>query len=253
MWPAYVINLADNTERMARCAAQLDTLGVPFERIEAVNGWAMSDEEVARVYDPDLNRRRAKYPLVRPEIGCYLSHIRAWERIAAADAPGGFVFEDDFAAAGSLPEVLQALSADRGWDMVKLFSLDPDIRLLAPRPLGPGLSIGFPVRVPSCTLGYAITQQAARRLLASAFPIVRPIDEDHKFFWERNLRIALVTPPPLQVGHQKASTGTVGRSRRADRPVSAGRGKLAQALHGLRYQLGYRLRLAWHNRKRAQG
>ena len=250
MWPAYVINLADNAERMARCAAQLDTLGVPFERIEGVNGWAMSDEEIARVYDPDLNRRRAKYPLVRPEIGCYLSHVRAWERIAAGDAPGGFVFEDDFAAADSLPEVLQALSADRGWDMVKLFSLDPGIRLLAPRPLGKGLTIGFPVRVPTCLLGYGITREAARRLLERALPIVRPVDEDQKFFWETGLRVALVSPQPLRLGDQEAATGTVGASRRSDAPVSPGRGRFAQALHGLRYQLAYRLKLFWNNLKR---
>ncbi len=250
MWPSYVINLADNTERMKRSAAQLDALGVVWERIEAVNGWAMSDEEIARVYDPELNRRRAKYPLVRPEIGCYLSHIRAWEKIAAGTAEGGFVFEDDFAADDSLPGVLEALSADGGWDMVKLFSLSPEVRLLSPRPLGEGLTIGFPVRVPTCLLGYGITREAAQRLLENALPVVRPVDEDQKFFWETGLRVALVSPQPIRVGEQEAATGTVGTSRRRDAPVSPARGKLAQALHGLRYQLAYRLKLAWHNLRR---
>ena len=252
MWPSYVINLADNTERMARSAAQLEAQGIPFERIEAVNGWAMSDAEIAAVYDPVENRRRAKYPLVRPEIGCYLSHIKAWERIAGGAAEGGFIFEDDFRATPDLAAALGALSDDSGWDMVKLFTLAPEVKMYHERPLGEGFTIGFPARVPTCLLGYGLTRAGAARLLETAPPIVRPVDEDQKFFWETGLRVALIRPQPLSVGEQDATTGTIGQARRKDAPLSPPRGKLAQALHGLRYQLGYRARLAWHNRKRAR-
>ncbi len=252
MWPSYVINLADNTERMAQSAAQLTAQGIPFERIEAVNGWEMREEEIAAVYDPVLNRKRAKYPLVRPEIGCYLSHIRAWETIASGPAEGGFVFEDDFAAGPMLAQAIRALSADNnGWDMVKLFSLNPDAELMHSRPLSEDFTIGFPYRVPTCLIGYGLTRSAAARLAARAYPIIRPVDEDQKFFWETGLRVALIKPQPISVGNQQATTGTIGQSRRKDNPVSPPRGPLAQALHGLRYQLGYRLALAHHNRKRA--
>jgi glycosyl transferase family 25 len=252
MWPVYVINLADNSARMARSAAQLEAQGIPFERIEGVNGWAISDDEIAKVYDPALNRKRAKYPLVRPEVGCYLSHILAWKRIAEGKLAGGFIFEDDFQAGLTLAAALEELSQDEGWDMVKLFSLNPDVKLFAERPLGQSFTIGFPARVPTCLLGYGLTRTAAARLLETAPPIARPVDEDQKFFWETGLRVALIRPQPLAVGEQDATTGTIGQARRKDLPLSPPRRAVAQAFHGLRYQLSYRLKLFWHNLKRAR-
>ncbi|PLX37437.1 MAG: glycosyl transferase family 25 [Hyphomicrobiales bacterium] len=249
MWPVYVINLADNTGRMERSAAQLDAQGIAFHRIDGVNGWAMSDDEIARVYDPALNRRKARHPLVRPEIGCYLSHVAAWQAIAEGEAEGGFILEDDFRAEETLAGALRLLSADSGWDMVKLYSLDPDTKLIGERLLGEGFTIGIPYRVPTCLIGYGVTRDAARRLVARALPVVRPVDEEMKFFWETGLRVALVRPQPIAVGDQETATGTIGQSRRRDVPVAGARGKFSQALHGLRYQLGYRLRLHYHRMK----
>lgn len=245
MWPSYVINLAKNVTRMENSARQLDAAGLPWERIEAVNGWALSEDEVARVYDAARNARDGKQPLVAPEIGCYLSHIAAWERIAQGSAPGGFVFEDDFAADDTLAGKLALLSDDHdGWDMVKLFAFDPDAPLEWERPLGP-YRIGMPTRVPTCLIGYGLTKSAAAHLAARARPFFRPVDEDQKFVWETGLRVALVLPPPILVGDQSAETGTIGNERRAMR---AGRGGIARALHNLRYAFRYSRDLARHRR-----
>ena len=92
MWPSYVINLARNTGRMENSARQLAAHGIEFERIDAVDGWSLSDPEIDSVYDKAANRRRARYDLIRPEIGCYLSHIEAWLRIAGGG--GGRTPED---------------------------------------------------------------------------------------------------------------------------------------------------------------
>ncbi|MGG7645477.1 glycosyltransferase family 25 protein [Rhodovulum sp. YNF3179] len=247
MWPSYVINLAANTARMQNSAAALAAQGIAHERIEAVNGWELPEDEIARVYDAETNRRRARHPLVRPEIGCYLSHIAAWERIAAGDAPGGIVFEDDFEAADDLGRVLELLSADGGrdWDMVKLFSFDASPKTVRHRPHGPNHDLVIPYRVPTCMIGYALTRAAAAHLARRAVPFFRPVDEDQKFFWETGLRVALVLPPPITVGDQQAATGTIGTARRA-----AGGGGLARLVRGLGYQLRYRAALHWH---RARG
>ncbi|MFN0113867.1 MAG: glycosyltransferase family 25 protein [Paracoccaceae bacterium] len=246
-WRSYVINLADNTVRMANAAAALDRFGLPWKRIDAVNGWKLPPAEVARVYDAKANAARARAPLVGAEIGCYLSHIEAWRRIAEGPAPGGFVFEDDFAATDALGEVIAALSADSGsdWDMVKLFSLDPSPRALTGRPLGKTHRLILPERVPTCLTGYGLTRAAAARLAARAVPFFRPVDEDQKFFWETGLRVALVTPQPVGLGDQQAATGTIGTARR--KAAAALKGGL---LHRLRYQLSYRLALSRANRAR---
>lgn len=243
MWPAHVINLADNTARMSAVAGVLGAQGVALERIEAVNGWKLAPEAIASAYDAERNAREGRQPLVPAEIGCYLSHIAAWRRIAARDAPGGFVFEDDFAATPDLARVMRALSVDEvgDWDMVKLFTLDPSVLLGGARDLLPGVRIGIPYRVPTCLIGYGLTREAAARLSARALPFFRPVDEDQKFVWETGLRVALVLPAPVVLGDQQAVTGTVGRARR-----EGNRGGLRRVLHRLRYNLRYRRALARH-------
>ena len=248
MWPVYVINLVDNKARLAAVKRILDAQGIAFRRIEAVNGWTLSDAEIARVYDAARNARNGRQPLVRAEIGCYLSHIIAWELIAAGEAPGGVVFEDDFDATPSLTVVLAALSADslNDWDIVKLFSLEPNVPMGGARELLPDVKIGIPYRVPTCLLGYAVTRAGAALLVAQARPFFRPVDEDMKFLWETALRVALVQPPPVLLGDQQSITGTVGRARR-----NARRWGIRQALHNALYALRYRWAL--HRFRRREG
>lgn len=243
-WPAYVINMDANPARLANCAATLDRLGIPWERVPGVDGRALPAAEVARVYDARANARRGRRPLVGPEIGCYLSHIAAWRRIAAGPAAGGAVFEDDFAADDSLGAVLDALATGaEGYDMVKLFAFDAAPRTVASAPLGDRHRLVEPYRVPTCLIGYTLTKPAAARLAARALPFFRPVDEDQKFLWETGLRVGLVTPPPVRIGDQQAAAGTVGAARR-----TGGRGGVAQALHSALYQLRYRVALRRHRR-----
>jgi glycosyl transferase, family 25 len=250
MWPSLVINLARNTVRMDNAARALTAQGIPFARLDAVNGFDLPPDEVARVYDADANRRRGRAPLVGAEIGCYLSHIQAWRQIAAGDAPGGFIFEDDFDAGADLADVLRLLSDDGGrdWDMVKLFSFDTAPATIAGRALGPRHRIVIPDRVPTCLIGYGVTRAAAAHLESRAIPFFRPVDEDQKFFWETGLRNALVLPPPVRVGDQQTVTGTIGVARR-----TAAKAIPRRPFHTLRYQIGYRLALARANRARRRG
>jgi glycosyl transferase family 25 len=81
-WPSYLINLADNTARLENSNAQFMAQAIPFERINAVNGWALTPSEITQNYDVAANKTHAKAPLVASEVGCYLSHITAWKRIA---------------------------------------------------------------------------------------------------------------------------------------------------------------------------
>ena len=191
--------------------------------------------------------------MIAAEIGCYLSHIGLWQRIAAGDQPGGIVLEDDFTASETLPAVLDALADDDGdWEIAKLFSRDKDRRILERRPLAGGSDIVIPYKVPNTTLGYAIRKGAAARLAAIALPISRPIDEDHKHFWETGLRVASVMPPPLQFGESSFEDGSIQNARRRTGRLRGG-AKLAQAWRTLRYRLRYMVGLHWHRQvKRAR-
>ncbi|MBZ0128017.1 MAG: glycosyltransferase family 25 protein [Rhodobacteraceae bacterium] len=245
-WPVFVINMADNTARMQKCRAALDAQDIAFERFEAVNGRALEAAEIARIYDAAANRARFRHPLVAGELGCYLSHVALWRKLVASDAAGAVLLEDDFAAAPGLGLVLQALAGDQGnWDMVKLFSRRPDARMLARRPLCDGFDLAIPYQIPNTTLGYAIRRDAAARLLQRALPIARPIDEDHKRFWEHGLTIALVQPPPLSFGEEASKGDTIQANRKAATRPPAG-AVLRQGLRNLGYRLRYLAALHYH-------
>lgn len=245
MWPSYIINLEANTGRMERVSVIFRAQKIPYHRIDAVNGWKLSAEEIARVYDNRRNATHGFQPLIPAEIGCYLSHIEAWRRIAEGDADGGFIFEDDFAAEPDLATVMAALSVDTSadWDMVKLFTLDPSVPLGGKRPLIPGVSIGIPYRVPTCLMAYGLTKEAAARLVKRAPPFFRPVDEDQKFVWETGLRVALTLPPPVILGDQETVTGTIGAARRKAKGAGLQR-LIRKVIYGLRY----RIALARHRR-----
>ncbi|QXT40394.1 glycosyltransferase family 25 protein [Gymnodinialimonas ceratoperidinii] len=246
-WPSYVINLDANTVRMSNAQAQFAAQGLAFRRIEAVNGWELPEADIERVYDARANAARARHDLVPAEIGCYLSHIDAWRAIAAGAAEGGFIFEDDFEADDTLAPVLAALTEDGGsdWDMVKLFTFDPDARLVSERQLTPEIRLVVPYRVPTCLIGYGLTKAAARKLVADAVPFFRPVDEDQKYFWETGLRVALTLPAPIKVGDQQAVTGTIGKARR-----DASGGGVKRLWRGLKTQIAYQAALRWHRRRK---
>ena len=245
-WPVLVINMAANTTRMAHAAAELERLDIPFTRFEAVDGRALSVADLARVYDPVANLRRARHPMVGPEIGCYLSHIALWKHIAASDAAGGIILEDDFSGASDLSAILAAISSDDGdWDIVKLFSARKVQKLLDSRPLVADREIAVPYKVPNTTLGYAIRRDTAARLAACALPVSRPVDEDHKYFWELGLRITMVTPSPLAFGVQSAETGTITAARR-QKTVPNNGAALRQMWRSICYRISYIGKLHWY-------
>ena len=239
-WPIYLINLKDNPQRLQRSKAEFDRVGLKFERLEGVNGWTLSSIRLQQAYDATRCARQGRHALIPAEIGCYLSHIEAWRSIANSSAPGGFVFEDDFAAQDCLPQVLLALSNDFGpWDIVKLFSLNEYPKTLMERRLGDQQKIVLPYKVPTCNTAYALRREAAIRLVQAAEPFFRAVDEDFKFYWEKKLRIGLVLPPPVGLGDQQASTGTIGDARRK----MQNKPSIKQSLKSIYYQINYKVNL----------
>lgn len=250
MWHSYVINLEQNRARRENSRRQFAEQGVAFSVINAVNGRELDEETVARVYDAGAARRRFKHELTRPEIGCYLSHLAAWTEIVKSGAGGGFVFEDDFEVVSPLAPILAKLTELAGsggarWDVVKLFSLKPKPRIVDSAPLIDGYQLVVPYQVPTCLLGYGIRRATAEKLLATALPFFRPVDEDMKFFWEKGIAVSLVSPSPVQVGDQQTVTGTIGDSRKTSHRATLGR-RLVRSWKGLTYQLRYKALLHYH-------
>jgi GR25 family glycosyltransferase involved in LPS biosynthesis len=56
MWPSHVINLAENTARLAAAGSILGAQGIDFGRVGGVNGWALTVDEIATFSMPSRTR-----------------------------------------------------------------------------------------------------------------------------------------------------------------------------------------------------
>ena len=67
----WVINLDRAPDRLARIAAQLQRLGLPFTRLAAVDARTQTPEQRAALDEPAYRRKHGMAP-VMGELGCYL-------------------------------------------------------------------------------------------------------------------------------------------------------------------------------------
>ncbi|MDF1621766.1 glycosyltransferase family 25 protein [Pseudothioclava nitratireducens] len=97
-----VINLAAANPRMAFIADQLDALGIPFQRLEAVTPDKIGELEQAYAWSS------WERPLKETEKACFLSHVNAWKYAAAKDCHT-LILEDDALLSRQTPEVLKVI------------------------------------------------------------------------------------------------------------------------------------------------
>lgn len=92
----YLINLARRPDRLAFMEAQLAKLGLPFIRIDAVDGLG----------EDDIGYPENHPALTKPEYACYLSHIKAYKAFVESGESHGLILEDDAQLSAHLPEFL---------------------------------------------------------------------------------------------------------------------------------------------------
>lgn len=199
----YLINLDRSPERLVGMSLRLAELQLPFERVPAVDGMALSED----VFVAQTRENRYYKPLRRGEVGCHLSHLEAMRRFAASGRKYALVLEDDAILQDTLPALLRDAIAQRersddprlAWDVLKLANgrrrrvdlaaVGTDWRLVE---YGPS--------VPSTTVAAVWTDAAARRWLQHFSGVARPIDCDLQHPWEYGLRILSIHPPPVAAG-----------------------------------------------------
>ena len=129
-----------------------------------------------------------------------MSHLALWERIAAGDDAGAFVFEDDLRAREGLPEVMEAVSGLR-FHHPTVVKLTGQINQWATYfdcgPLTGPFRLAIPYYVPHSTRGYYITRDAAALLAKRRQQFHRPVDVDFVFQWETGVDIVGVLPVPV--------------------------------------------------------
>jgi glycosyl transferase family 25 len=177
---------------------QLKQLGIEYQRISAVYGKDLHDIDIAKVYDPQTNLQKYDKELNLGEIGCYLSHVQCWQMIIEQQLDYALILEDDSILDPALMTVIQHinnLSAD--WDYIKLCHGRKPKGIVKSIVLDERFSLSTCLKLPASTRGQCVSFAGAQKLLATAYPIARPVDIDIQFWFEKQLRCFVVRPFPV--------------------------------------------------------
>jgi len=195
MPPVFVINLDKSTDRMAKISKRLDELEVPFERISAVYGAELTQKELEINYDPKLNAKKYRRELPCGEIGCYMSHIKAWKTIIERKLQCAIVLEDDITIEKEFKMFVERLASSTGdFDIVKFFCSKKNPNIVSSFPIGPSHQLCRFRKVLSGNQGQLITYNGAKKLLATYERFGRPVDVDIQHWWESGINVLGVFP-----------------------------------------------------------
>lgn len=201
-----VITLPRNADRLAGFLASYqasDLAGTEVRSLRAVDGQEvrcsdfLSPEALQRLEAMRRTGVRQAHPDLTPGgVGCYLSHMRAWQLIAESDAPYGFVFEDDAEIAPDTLARFTRAAAGLGsdWDIILLGYEGDGV------PAQPGvMRMTRFLRLHA----YAVSARAARRLRDSMLPIRQQVDWEMSERMERGeLRVYGLRPAAVGVKYQ---------------------------------------------------
>ena len=91
MISCYFINLSSSSGRRIQFQSRADELGIAASRVEACNGRQVAEADL-RMY---RSRVRTESWMTAGEIGCFLSHRKAWKMVVEAKKHWAFIAEDD--------------------------------------------------------------------------------------------------------------------------------------------------------------
>ena len=183
----FVINLARRPERMAFMERQFASLGLAFERIDAVDGERLTPVERHKAISGFRWWCAKGYKARAGEIGCALSHRMALAKIVEAGLPCACIMEDDVTLGDRFGATLE--SAEK----FVTSNSEPKVVLLTPCEAANGE--GF-VRIPwaRSTGCYIVNKEAAKRLLAVTSPLTSTIDDWRRWSEKGGFALYAVCP-----------------------------------------------------------
>jgi glycosyl transferase, family 25 len=218
----FLVNLERRPDRLAAMAAQLDRLGIAFERFNAVDAKSADPAELSVPF-------AVSGPLGTLSPGdkaCTYSHIHLWRRIAQGGDSHAVILEDDILLADSAPRFLLT----SGWipgeaGLVKLERYGDKNQLIVigrPRLEVMGRTLAPLLSRHTGSGGYIISREKAAMLASMTDRLTLPID--HLLFNPNNspmfdkLRPWQLLPAILDQQEAVGGTTDIHRTREATKP-----------------------------------
>jgi GR25 family glycosyltransferase involved in LPS biosynthesis len=114
----YVINMNKSKDRLLRMERQLASLGLAYERIEAIDGKALNfKDSCTNTKRFRLTQRRDCLP---GELGCMESHRLAWKTALKQNCDYTLILEDDAILPDDLNKTIESFKALSALDIINL-------------------------------------------------------------------------------------------------------------------------------------
>ena len=221
--------MRDNDRRRTQVDRIVSACPIPCSLLEAVDGRALSAEALDAVCTRRLRSPAYPFALRPAEIGCFLSHRRAWREIVERGLDGAAIFEDDveLARPGFDRALDLAFEALASADLVRLRLMH---RTPAATRARTSPAIGWPTVTPLGTQAQVVGRRGAELLLAASERFDRPVDVFLQMRWLAG--IAACEVAPSHVFDRTADVG--GTTIQAGR--SAGSPRIARNLRRALYR-----------------
>ena len=236
-----LINLERSTQRRIQMQARLRDVGLDYQILPAVDG-AAEQAQLRHTVDAPAFRWHTGRDALPGEVGCYHSHLQAWQKLIESPHNTLLVLEDDMVFH---PDFAQALStALRGaehWDMLKL------AKIRAKQPISQGqlgdYQLNAYIGAATGFGAYLIQRATAQRLLPHLLPIRAPIDRELEQVHRHDIRHFGLEPFPAQPRDEGISTITGEHFNQVSRPPLSQRWtKYAEQTRNLWGRLRYLLK-----------
>jgi glycosyl transferase, family 25 len=214
--PIFVISLARAALRRERIREHLDSLGLVYTLVDAVDGRKLASEELATL---DASGGDLSLGL----IGCYASHLNVYKAIIEQRLPLALILEDEARLNRRIAPLLQAGLRSTEFDYLfldcEVYDDKGPVFFDASRPsdLGFGFT-SFPLSAgPQATHALVITLDAAKRRLACGLPMRASIDV-YSPLPQRFRFAAMLRPKGAYLGEDSLVSFTSSRELRTVRP-----------------------------------
>ena len=215
-YQALVIHLKRARQRKPQVSQIIRDAPLDAVIIDAVDGATLSQAEINAVYTTQaLHQPKYPFKLNAGEIGCFLSHRKAWQYIIDQQLSAALIFEDDLTIdrALFLPAFHFAKEMIQQYGYIQfpvkkvpqkskqLVSKD-NMQLLQPSPPRLRTSAQF------------VSMEAARILLQKSETFDRPVDTFIQTHWSTQINPVCIVPSGITDQTQECGGSTLARQRK---------------------------------------
>jgi glycosyl transferase family 25 len=196
-----VISLVRSPDRRERACAELSSTGLAWAFLDAVDGSQLQSPPAE--YRPRKVKRLLGFEMTPNEIGCFLSHKKAWQACVDTNKPT-LIFEDDFVLLPDFEKCLRLLlTRFQDWQLVRLQGLADTAHETVKNI--EGISIVKNQEDPLGATAYVIKPHAAKILIQHSKEIYEPLDHFLEHRSKHGIEMLAIKPYPVEISKAKST------------------------------------------------